>query len=1642
MKNTLLIVSLICALLFSASISNAQKISVDGTVSVQDLILDNFADGCVEISNIRSTVNGDATGFRSYAEFDRAGTNFPFQNGIMLTTGNAESGGNTNTTTTLSEGSDTWETDIDLENALGISNTINATSIEFDFISISSQFQFNYLFASEEYEGANKCNASDGFAFLIKETGSTAPFENIALIPGTTTPLNTFNVRNAFLGLCDAQNEQYYAGSNLGDTNYNGRTTVLTASTTITPYVQYHVKLVIADQTDRTFDSAVFIEGNSFEILDLGEDIDTCAQSVTLNADIQNPNSTYEWFLNNSTTPIPNETNPTISVTQSGSYRVEISTPLGASNCIEEDVINVTISNEITLDPLTDYEQCDDSSGDEVEIFDLSTKDAEVQGIITFPNFSFSYHLSDSDARNDSNPITTPIQNTSLIQPIFIRINDLNSGCVAISSFNLVLNTIPNTTAPSNIEICDVDNDPSDSITVIDLSEKDDEITNSNPELLVSYHYNPNDAENGDNPIPRPFTGDANTTPFINSSNPQTVYVRVINENSGCYTTTDLTIDITNGPDVDQSPFPLDGCDTDLDGTDNFDLTSAINDILEGLTNVTVSFHENRTDAETDTNPIANETNYENVVSEVQTVFVRVEDNTTMCATIVPLEIHTNLLLTGTDTGDFALCDDPSNDGTVDFSLNTIERYIFEAFADENGDIPPEYRATFYLTENERDNRINPINTNNPFPASNPTTLFLVLESNSCSEVDQINLRVDPVLNFSTIAPVPYCDDDDDGITTIDLSFFDDIVTDGNTNFTPSYFATLADAESNFNPLPPFYSNSQPQETIYVRLENIGTGCFTTNEFEIGVVAAPTITQPAPWIICDNDGVEGELLDLESRIPLIVTSTSGLNFSYFPTLDDANNEENPLDSQSNFDPGVYTVYVRVQSTNSECFAIAEQEIILNTLPEIDNIPPFLLCEDDNDQRTEFVFSNWDAQVLNGQTGKEVFYFEDAGLNIPIDKNSDYINISSPQTIYVWVQNITDVNCNATSFFSIEVGANPIYTVPTPVPLCDVGLDGTEIFDLNDKIVEITSTSPDPSIIDVTFYTSQTDAESNTSPITNLMYTNTSILETLFVRIENSVSSCYFIENFAVEVINPPDLSEAEDIILCDDDYDGMAIFNLENAVYENFDRFSNDVTVNYFENSDDVDDNSLAINNPTQYSSTSKTVYIKVTNNQTTCYTAIPLQLTVLPLPVINFNGTYDICDNESNTFDLNVMNSILVNDINAVSISYFNTLTNAQNNTGALNNIFNYTLSNHIIYTRIESLTNGCVTYSNFTLQINENPTANTPQDLIKCDDDDDGLLFFDLTEANQDILGTQPENDYVINFYGQLIDAENDENRLNNLYESTNDEVIYVRIQNVNTGCYSTTEFRTFINPLPVIPLNDIETLCLDNLPLILDASTGNPNDTYSWSTAVNPSVNGSTSPTITINNPLELGEYEITITTVHSNAEDCSSSKAINVIQSEQANNVISTKTDFTDPNTITIDVSGIGNYIFSLDDGEPQTSNIFENVTIGPHTVTIEDLNGCSPVTTEVFVIDIPKFVTPNGDGSFDTWHIVGANMLPGSQVFIYNRHGKLLKMLPHTSPGWDGTFNGQHMPADDYWFTADIVQNGDSFTLKGHFTLKR
>ncbi|CAM4018167.1 T9SS type B sorting domain-containing protein [Flavobacterium weaverense] len=152
-------------------------------------------------------------------------------------------------------------------------------------------------------------------------------------------------------------------------------------------------------------------------------------------------------------------------------------------------------------------------------------------------------------------------------------------------------------------------------------------------------------------------------------------------------------------------------------------------------------------------------------------------------------------------------------------------------------------------------------------------------------------------------------------------------------------------------------------------------------------------------------------------------------------------------------------------------------------------------------------------------------------------------------------------------------------------------------------------------------------------------------------------------------------------------------------------------------------------------------------------------------------------------------------------------------------------------------------------------------------------------------------------------------------------------------------------------------------------------------------------------------------------------------------------------FTNSQSITIIATpfiGDGsNFLYSLDGGSPQISNIFDNVSSGIHEISVGDGNcGTFTIPLEITLVNSPKYFTPNGDGFNDTWQIKGLPEEENYKLFIFDRYGKLIKELVKNSPGWDGTLNGYPLPADDYWFSLSYTENNIRKEYKSHFSLKR
>jgi len=293
------------------------------------------------VSNVTVTPNQPVTDTeRAWGYFNKGTTNFPFKDGIVLVTGKARRAGNVSEGGLSDAVTGTTETDPDLVAAINpLAALRDAVFIEFDFVPTSTQIKFNYLFASEEYTSSYPCGVfSDGFALLLKPNVAGSTYTNMAILPGGAGPVSVTNIVPASFS-CGPINDAYFGGLNPTpnvETNFNGRTIPLTATATVVPGQSYHFKMVLADASDPSFDSAVFLEGGSFDIgiklvdnngVALPASMNVCDNAPqTLVAQLSGvTGATYQWYKDG--VLIPGATSPTYIATSPGVYTVKVTIP-------------------------------------------------------------------------------------------------------------------------------------------------------------------------------------------------------------------------------------------------------------------------------------------------------------------------------------------------------------------------------------------------------------------------------------------------------------------------------------------------------------------------------------------------------------------------------------------------------------------------------------------------------------------------------------------------------------------------------------------------------------------------------------------------------------------------------------------------------------------------------------------------------------------------------------------------------------------------------------------------------------------------------------------------------------------------------------------------------------------------------------------------------------------------------------------------------------------------------------------------------------------------------------------------------------------------------------------------------------------
>lgn len=457
--------------------------------------------------------------------------------------------------------------------------------------------------------------------------------------------------------------------------------------------------------------------------------------------------------------------------------------------------------------------------------------------------------------------------------------------------------------------------------------------------------------------------------------------------------------------------------------------------------------------------------------------------------------------------------------------------------------------------------------------------------------------------------------------------------------------------------------------------------------------------------------------------------------------------------------------------------------------------------------------------------------------------------------------------------------------------------------------------------------------------------------------------------------------------------------------------------------------------------------------------------LSIYTLPIVN-NITIVQCDDDLDgitSFNLTVKNNTISSNFSNETFTYYTTLPGA-NTANPLQLItsplsFINTIPNSMnVWARVVNA-NGCYSISQITLLVSATHinAASFHRDFNVCDDknpsDIDGFSIFDFQSVTTDILSIlpTPNSNYSIKYYKTEADALSEINEITTIsnYRNIiiNTQDIWVRIDsNLTNDCYGLGPFITLnVRPLPKINLNtdssEDELICT-NLPSFsvdIDAgiNDGAPPSSYNyvWS------KNGVILPTET-NDVLTAsagGIYKVLVST----SFGCSRTRTIKVTPSNIATITNIENIDLSDNNTITITVSGSGDYEYGIDgmSGAIQDSNFFTNVPAGIHEIVVNDKNGCGFVSETIAVVGMPKFFTPNNDGINDFWNVKGLNttFYPNAIIYIFDRYGKLIKQISGSGQGWDGTFNGLNLDSDDYWYSIKL---DDGREAKGHFTLKR
>lgn len=424
-------------------------------------------------------------------------------------------------------------------------------------------------------------------------------------------------------------------------------------------------------------------------------------------------------------------------------------------------------------------------------------------------------------------------------------------------------------------------------------------------------------------------------------------------------------------------------------------------------------------------------------------------------------------------------------------------------------------------------NLLNPIHIFENLGVYDISATINVLNSSVVDVIDK-QIEIFDIPQANQISSLITCEESfGSGYSTFDTTNIESQLIPGQTDIVIRYFDELGNELP--SPLPNPLSNSIPySETITIRLYNQNNlDCYVESSFDVIVNPKPSINTLDNIVNCDNNSDGFAEFDLTNVPTELINSQSNL----FVELFDSNNNLISVSDYNNFvNLTANQDYIKAIVTNSitNCSSETNVNLIVNDNPEVNQLQIIYGCDDNNDGiSTYFDTSNVDSQVLNGQTGMTVSYFDQRGnqLSNPLPNpltNSNPFN----ELIIVRVTN-TNTTCYTETTLELQTVMQPNINQLDNLYACDQGNGYTEFNTSNIEQQLIGSQTG----LTIQYYDSNNN--SLPSPLPNVFQNTEPYSQTINIRVEDTSNPiCYSETSFDLIVNQLPEINLEDEYFIC------------------------------------------------------------------------------------------------------------------------------------------------------------------------------------------------------------------------------------------------------------------------------------------------------------------------------------------------------------------------------------------------------------------------------------------------------------------------------------------------------------------------------